>query len=238
MNDRSPLALFNILCVTLMSCSMVQKTGEKGFDDGFYTQKVKGNKQVVYMDNDDDTLYICPTRIVNENTIIDTLQVYQVFPVEIDADFVPTTSLIKPTFDLDFLTIPLKFRLPQGNVTSQLNTNLNGAVYFGFRQDRYVINYETNPFGKSERDINHLGFSFGVFTGLGNTFMSPTNTDNVLQQEYDGIIWNKGIAGILAVNRFSIGLSLGIDHLLDKNHTIWIYQKKPWLGLAFGLNLN
>jgi hypothetical protein len=238
MKDQKMIALFCSLCVTLMSCSMVQKTGEKEIEDGFYIQNIKGSKEVVYIDNDDDTLHICPTKIVNEHTIVDTLQVYQVLPDETDANFEHSTSFIKPSFDLGFLTIPLKFRVSQGNVAPQLNANLNGAIYLGYRQDRYVVDYETNPLGKSERDINHFGISFGVFTGLGNTFMSPTNTDDVLQQEYDGIIWNKGIAAILGVNRFSIGLSLGIDSLLDKNHIIWIYQRKPWLGLALGLNLN
>ena len=28
------------------------------------------------------------------------------------------------------------------------------------------------------------------------------------------------------------------DHLFDKNKKDWIYQHKPWVGLAFGLNLN
>jgi hypothetical protein len=216
----------------------MQQTEEKEMENGFYTQKMNGNKQVVYIDNDDDTLHICPTKIVNEQTIIDTLQGYQVFPDETDANFEQTTSFIKPTFDLGLLTIPLKFRPPQGNVTSQLNANLNGAIYFGYKKDRYVVKYDTNPLGKSERDIDHLGFSIGVFTGIGNTFMSPTNTDDLLQQEYDGIVWEKGVAAILGVNRFSIGLSLGMDRLLDKNHTIWLYQKKPWLGLALALNLN
>ncbi|MGL6268762.1 MAG: hypothetical protein ACRC2O_12600 [Chitinophagaceae bacterium] len=76
------------------------------------------------------------------------------------------------------------------------------------------------------------------FTGLGNTFMSPTNTNNTLLQEYDGIVWSKGLAGILAINNFTVGLALGFDYLVDKNRSIWIYQNKPWLGLAFGLNLN
>ena len=85
---------------------------------------------------------------------------------------------------------------------------------------------------------NHFGFSFGVFTGFGNTFMSPTNTNNILQQEYDGIVWSKGVAGILAVNNFTLGLAFGFDNLLDKNHSNWNYKNKPWVGLAFGLNLN
>lgn len=68
--------------------------------------------------------------------------------------------------------------------------------------------------------------------------MSPTNTSFAIEEEYDGVIWSKGLAFIFAVNRFTTGFSLGFDSLLDKNKDVWIYQSKPWFGLAFGLNLN
>jgi hypothetical protein len=48
----------------------------------------------------------------------------------------------------------------------------------------------------------------------------------------------KGIAGIIGINNFTLGLAVGFDNLLDKNKKVWVYQGKPWLGLAFGLNSN
>lgn len=51
-------------------------------------------------------------------------------------------------------------------------------------------------------------------------------------------MWSKGIAGIVAINGFTVGLTFGFDKLLDKNRTVWIYEEKPWFGLAVGLNLN
>ena len=74
--------------------------------------------------------------------------------------------------------------------------------------------------------------------GLGNTIITPTTTNNVISSEYDGIILQKGIAGIIAVNKLTVGLSLGSDNLLDVNQNFWIYQNKPWFGLMLGLNLN
>ena len=68
--------------------------------------------------------------------------------------------------------------------------------------------------------------------------MSPTNTSNILQQKYEGIAWSKGIEGILGVNNFTVGINLGFDNLFNKNKGIGLYNNKPWLGLAFGLNLN
>ena len=68
--------------------------------------------------------------------------------------------------------------------------------------------------------------------------MNPWVTSDRVQIEYEGIIWTKGIAGLVGLNNFTVGLALGWDHLLDQNRKDWIYQQKPWLGFVFGLNLN
>jgi hypothetical protein len=63
-------------------------------------------------------------------------------------------------------------------------------------------------------------------------------TQDQIAYEYDGVIWTKGIAAVMAVNNFTVGLAVGADWLLDRNRRFWIYQNRPWVGLAFGLNLN
>lgn len=230
--------LILISCILFSSCSILQNTSKKIFNNGFYVQHINHKKQKVYIDIVEDTIRIHQTKILNHKRIIDTAAVICFFQKVIKTDHIQTTSFNKASFDIDFFTIPLKYRPNQNDVPTQLNATLNGAMYFGYRIDKYVLNYFTNPLGKSDRNINHFGFSLGAFTGFGNTFMSPTNTNYILQQEYDGIVWSKGIAGIFALNSFTIGLAFGFDNLLDKNHKIWIYEKKPWVGLAFGLNLN
>ncbi len=120
-----------------------------------------------------------------------------------------------------------------------MNANLNGGAYLGLRNDIYSIKYSASPLLlKSERKINHFGFSAGIFTGIGNTLVSSTSTNNLASYDYEGIVWSKGLAGIFAINNFTVGISIGIDYLMDKNRSIWIYQNQPWAGLAFGLNLN
>jgi hypothetical protein len=223
------------LCVAFSCCSIVNNSAKKDFADGFYNQRKEGKKLIVYVDVENEIICIHQVKKNKKINIVDTTMAFQSFSKEMNADFKTKPLFSKQSFDIDFLTIPLKYRLAQGEVPSQINTNLNGALFLGFRNDKYLVNYNINPLGKSSRNINHFGFSF---SGLGNTFMSPTNTNNLLKQEYDGIIWNKGVAGILAVNNFTVGLSLGFDYLLDNNYQIWIYQNKPWLGLTFGLNLN
>jgi hypothetical protein len=225
-------------CMLLTNCAVFQQSAKKELNDGFYVQRIDHRKKQVYVDIVEDNLRIHTAQKVNRQLIIDTTVKTLVFKKEMNGLYKETASFNKASFDIDFFTIPLKLRPGQKSVPTQLNANLNGAVYLGFRTDKYVMNYTPSPLGKSNRDINHFGFSFGVFTGLGNTFLSPTNTDNALQQEYDGIVWSKGLAGIFAINRFTVGLALGFDNLLDKNKKIWIYESKPWLGLALGLNLN
>ena len=44
--------------------------------------------------------------------------------------------------------------------------------------------------------------------------MNPTTTTNFISTEYDGIVWPKGVAGIIAVNNFTVGVSLGFDIFL------------------------
>lgn len=225
-------------CMLLTNCAIFQKSAKKELNDGFYTQRIDHQRKQVYVDIIEDNLRIHAAKKVNGKLVLDTTINRIIFPKEMKGVYEKTTSFNKASFDIDFFTIPLKFRSKQGNVPPQLNASLNGAVYIGFRTDKYVLNYTASPLGKSNRAINHFGFSIGVFTGLGNTFMSPTNTDNLLQQEYDGIVWSKGLAGIFAINHFTVGLAFGFDNLLDKNNQIWIYESKPWLGLALGLNLN
>lgn len=232
------LILILTCCVLLSACSVFYKTAKKELNDGFYTQKIEGSKKIVYIDVEEETIRLHPSKIKNKKRVIDTSLPCEFFVKELKTDEPIIMSFNRPSLDIDFLTIPLKLRSAQNDVPTQLNTNLNGALYIGYRNDRYLLNYIKNPLGISERNLNHFGFSFGAFTGFGNTFMSPTNTNNILQQEYDGIVWSKGIAGIFALNSFTLGLSVGFDNLLDKNRNIWIYQNKPWLGLSFGLNLN
>lgn len=231
------IGIISLLFLFLCSCSAIRNTAKQELSDGFYNKKENSEKSRVYVHIADENIYTYKT--IEKKTIeIDTTQAYSVYFSELNTLGKNNFKLSQNSFDLDFFTIPLKLRFTQKDVPTQLNANINGAVYIGYRIDRYKINYRGTPMKKAVRHVDHFGYSVGFFTGLGNTFISPTNTHNVLQQEYDGIVWSKGIAGIVAINSFSVGITLGFDNLLDRNKKIWIYENKPWLGLAFGLNLN
>lgn len=230
--------LFRILALMMLlnSCSVIKNTPKTDLIEGFYWQKNHEKiKTEVYVNPQLDDLYIYSS----QQKQVDTSQ-YTFYPTETKAlsETKRHISLRKNSLDIDLLTIPLKYRSGRIDVPAQLNTFLSGAVYCGYRRDKYIINYEKTPLHDYKREISHYGFSLGLFSGFGGVFMSPTNTNNILTQEYDGVVWNKGVAGIIAIDKFTLGLAFGFDNLLDKNRNIWIYEGKTWLGLAFGLNLN
>jgi hypothetical protein len=236
MNFNLAFLLMAILFVS--SCGVIRKTPKTEFKDGLYTQYDGKVKRKVYIEIEEGLLKIRETRIQNKQIIVDTNTIIAVYPKE--QNRLNNTPILfnKNSLDLDFLIMPLKYRPSQKAIPSQLNATLNGSVYVGYRTDKYLVRYELNPLKKSDRIIDHYGFSFGLFGGLGNTAMTPTTTNNFIATEYDGVIFSKGVAGIVAINNFTIGLSVGLDNLLDNNKKHWIYESKPWFGLALGLNLN
>ncbi|PLK45922.1 hypothetical protein [Emticicia sp. TH156] len=228
-----------LLSVFIVSgCGVISTTPKKVLIDGIYKQKRESLTRKVYVNIEDETLRIHPLSVAANKTTFDTLNPEEVFPVEINKAGIRKSAFTGNSFDIDFLTIPIKYRFARHSVPAQLNANINGAVYLGYRIDKYVVSYKPDLLGHSFRYITHYGFSWGIFNGLGNTAMTPTNTFPAIDQEYDGIVWNKGIAGIFAINNFTLGVSAGLDNLLDKNKKAWIYQSRPWFGIAIGLNLN
>ncbi|MCX8020164.1 MAG: hypothetical protein N2747_06690 [Chitinophagaceae bacterium] len=220
----------------LPGCAVLPKKARHELQDGYY-QKLFSEKKWVYIQFAEDTILVYPANgrkqplHQNKNGILQ-------FPDIVNDQSAGVLRLRQPSLDLDFLTIPLKFRGRTANVPPQLNANLNGALYVGYRNDFFKVDYSPTPLHTAKRQINHFGFSTGIFTGIGNTFISPTNTDFRIDQEYDGIVWSKGVAGIIAFGNFTAGVTFGLDHLLDRNKNIWIYQKRVWFGLGFGLNIN
>lgn len=217
-------------CVLLVSsCTTLQNNAKYELSDGSYKLKMDGKKRDTYVENNSDSIVIY---LFPEKKSI-------ALPAQLET-YTPTSqTFIKPSVDIDILTALFKVRGERKNsVPPQLNANFNGNIYLGYRSDIYRIHYTKNPLAIYKRRINHFGFSGGLFLGLGNTAMTPTTTNNAISIEYDGIVLQKGIAGIVAINKLTLGLSLGFDNLIDSHSTVWVYNNKPWFGLMLGLNLN
>ncbi|HJV20754.1 MAG TPA: hypothetical protein VJ552_12800 [Sediminibacterium sp.] len=233
---RLPVCFILIYAASVSGCSII-KTGPKSqFTDGRYIL-VNESRKEVFAFNRRDTITVFP--VTNSDGVYKADTGNPVVFGPTDAEKVHSPKVFKQSsFDIDFLTIPFKYRFTSAGMPNQFNTHLNGAVYVGYRTDTYTLHYHRDLLENSTRHFTHKGISFGGFTGLGGTAINPWMTGNTLNIEYDGVVWSKGLAAIIAVNQFTMGLALGWDHLLDKNRKYWIYQGQPWLGFVFGLNLN
>lgn len=231
-----PYLIFIAPILTFGSCGILKDSPKYQLANGYYKSTSFSKKAAkVYVDNGEDTIFIYSIDKVTK--LVDTTKPKIVFPAKNNIAINNSKVFRKPSFDVDFVTIPFKYRPIQSSFPQQFNANLNGAIYFGFRSDVYQVKYKYDLF-RHQRRVTHYGLSFGVFTGLGSTAINPWVTKNGINYEYEGVAWSKGIGAIIGINNFTLGLALGFDDLLDKNKDFWIYQRTPWLGLVFGLNLN
>jgi hypothetical protein len=243
-DNRSGTFFFLLLLLSFTSaCIRLEDSPKYQFVDGVYRAKIQGVPTArMYVEVEDDSIQLFPLLPAEKGVVIDSTQgVILLFPEQKAHDAFHrqhTYSFQKPSFDLDLITIPFKYRSRSAGFPRQLKSSLEAALYVGYRSDTYRLLYRRTPLNLYERDINRYGFSLGLFTGLGSTDMSPWVTQDQIAYEYDGVIWTKGIAGMMAVNNFTVGVALGTDWLLDRNRRVWIYQSRPWVGLVFGLNLN
>ncbi|WP_157593469.1 hypothetical protein [Rufibacter tibetensis] len=134
------------------------------------------------------------------------------------------------------LTIPFKVRPSVEGFPEQLNPNFSAALYLGRRIDSYHIKPLAR--GKRRNTVSGFGGGYGGFVGLGSVTMNPFVTRNAITYEYEGLVLTGGAAAIYDAKKFNMGLAMGSDFLVDKNRENWIYHKKVWFGLLFGLNLN
>ena len=224
----------------LSGCSLIRENSKYQLSDGRYFSRImEPDTRRVYVDNEDDDIIVYPLKSLKNKYTVDTSgHRPQLFGQSETTGQSTKASFTQASFDIDILTIPFKYRFSTATFPRQITANINGAVYLGYRSDVYVLRYRTDPLGTSIRYINHFGFSVGGFTGLGSSAMNPWVTNNQIDKEYDGVVWPKGLAAIFGLNNFTAGLAVGWDHLLDPNRKYWIYQRKPWVGFVFGLNLN
>lgn len=230
------LLIFLFLSVLSTGCAPWGKLTSHDFSDDYYKLKSPGQApRIIYATREADSikLYSVPDY---KSRIIDTTDYYGTTLQSIDPQSpLYKSSFTRRTLDIDLVTSLLKFRPPAGDVAPQLNASLNGNLYLGYKTDYFKFNSSYSELNKLSTAIRHVGFDFGFFTGIGITPVNPTVTMDRTIQEYDGIVFQKGIAFFATYANLSVGISLGFDNLLDKNKTIWIYNNKPWVGLMIGI---
>ena len=228
-----------LLAIILINsgCSTISETSKHQMVTGVYNVRNYDNKRY-YVDVKEECVTLNPLLKTKAGWIADTAKP---LAIKINTDNPQDRQKIKfanHSFDLDVMSILFKYRPYTSGFPNQLNTNFNAAEFIGYRSDLYILSYDKNPLNTYNRRISHFAFSMGGFIGLGATQMNPFVTNNYIQSEYDGLVITKGIAGLIGVGEFTFGMTLGFDHLMDKNRVAWIYQGKPWLGFTVGFNIN
>jgi hypothetical protein len=221
--------------VILSSCSTVEQASTHGLNSGYYKLKSVNNPPAkVYLDVTEEKMevYLQTNRQPEKKSFL-------TIPLK-DSNSPEFSPLVfkKHSLDIDITSVLLKYRPQVNGLPSQLTTDLNMALFAGWRYDRFHLKSKRDPLGKAYTKMNSLGFDFGLLAGPGATLLSPFTTNNKRVDEYSGMIFQTGMAAFIESNVASFGLAIGYDYLLNADRNIWIYQNKPWMGFVVGIALN
>ena len=236
MRRFNPLIYFFTMMIAA-GCGSLDKIARHDFDSGYYRLKTPDEKPVkVYADVSEDSLDIYPVLKEEKFKYLDTIN-YRSSIVSLirPGDFLYNSTFTRVTPDMDLTTALLKFRPAQKDVPPQLSANLNAAIYFGAKKDYFRIITRKTPLHQVNSRMNHFGFDAGFFAGIGITPVKYTVTDYNVELEYDGIVFEKGVAFYFGINFLTFGVAIGFDNLLDDNRKYWVYNQKPWIGLMLGI---
>ena len=239
LNNKQNGLLLISLAVLLQSCLTLKQSPKFGFNEGYYKSRIHHKKEKkVYVVPDGDSIKVY-TKGAIKKASTDTLQPFKIaFPATEKPDSFEHYVFKSNTHDVDLITTLLKYRPALASSPYQFaGIPFNMSAYFGYRTDSYHLVYKETPLHQFKRSVLHYGFSVGVFTGLGSAHVRAVAQDSTAIS-YDGMINLSGVAAFLAVERFTYGISIGVDHLLDKNRKYWMYQGKLWIGLNIGFNLH
>ncbi|RIW14499.1 hypothetical protein D0X99_13145 [Algoriphagus lacus] len=217
------------------SCNTLEKASTHGFISGYYKLKSENkNIENVYLDVTDDQINVYQEK----KGLVDQKQFLNIPLKTTDSLIFDQMIFKKQSLDFDLTSIIFKYRPSVYGLPEQLTTDLNIALYTGWRHDSYEVKSKLSPLGKSYYKINNRGYDFGIFAGPGTTLISPFTTRNNRPDEYNGMIIQGGIAGFIELSMASFGVALGYDYLLSQDRNIWIYNNKPWVGFVVGIALN
>jgi hypothetical protein len=240
MGEIKHQSLKSILAIVLLigllsSCSTLERASLHGLNSGFYQLKSDSSEnQAIYLDVSENNITVYPAtnkQPQSKPTLTIPLNRTDSIPFR-------RVTFQKQGLDIDISTILFKYRPTIGGLPAQLTTDLNLAMYAGWRFDYYPVEHRKDPLNRSYTNIRNRGFDFGFFAGPGTTIISPFTTSNQRSDEYNGMIVQAGFAGFIESNIASFGLAVGYDYLLNSDRDRWIYQNKPWIGLVVGVALN
>jgi len=218
----------------LVSCSTLDKASTHGFNSGYYMLDSGAQKKSMYVDVTEEKIDVYP--LTNDQP--DKTKQLSIPYENPDSFLSRPLKFKKQSLDIDITTILLKYRPGIEGMPDQLTSDLNLAMYLGWRHDRYTLKSKRDPLGKSTTKISTFGYDIGIFGGPGTSPINPFTTNNKTANEYNGMIFQTGIAAFLESEMASFGFATGFDYLLNNDSKIWIYNGKPWIGFVVGIDLN
>lgn len=222
------------------SCNVLQQGAAHGLVDGHYSHSADGGPaRPVYLDVEGDSITAYAVLRADGIRRIDTaaFTVHRLAPPQATGPC-GANAFVKHGWDLDLMYVLLKYRPAAAAVPPQLNTDINGALYLGYKMDRYTLGCSPDALGRQQRTARERSFDMGGFIGIGATTMNGSVTQDPIDIEYAGMVLTGGVGVFTSIGQLGFGITGGVDHLLDGNGRRWIYQDMPWLGLSIGVNLN
>ena len=228
------LLVLTAACALLASCSTLEKASVHGLNSGYYSyQSEDGNRRNVYLDVTEEKMDLyARTDGKPEGTPFRTISTSAS-----DSLYGKGILFRKQSLDIDLTSILLKYRPSVQGSPAQLNTDLNIAVYTGWRFDNFRVKAKKDPLGRTLRKTSDFAYDFGIFAGPGTTLVSPFTTANARNDEYNAMTFQYGLAGFIETQMASFGISVGYDHLLSPDRKVWIYRNRPWVGFVVGIAL-
>lgn len=219
----------------LAGCVPTKESSKYLFSDGTYNIRSGNLKGKAYLNVAETEIRIYKK---NHTGNYDTTKYFIISLADTSHSNGKGYSFTKASFDFDLISIPLKFRPAVSGFPAQLNATVNGGLFIGRRSDVYRLSRRKNALGIDNSSLQHYGFSFGAFTGIGSAVMNASVTGNQIETEYDAVVIPFGLTMLVGYNNLTFGVAAGLDHMLNNHRKYWIYNGKPWIGLAVGLNLN
>jgi len=235
MRDFKLHFLVAMVCgISVTSCSTLEKASVHGLTSGYYKIVSPGKVENVYADVSGEKIdFYHQKEVITEKD-----KFLSVSFVSGENVLLNPLKFNKQSLDIDITSILLKYRPPVNDLPQQLTTDINAALYAGWRHDHFRISNETDPLGKQYYNINSFGYDLGFFAGPGATQIYAGNTNNQSVNDYSAMIIQAGLAGFLESEVASFGIAVGIDNLLNQDRKIWIYNNKPWVGFIVGIAIN